>query len=94
MKALSLSVLLLILLCGCSLNSDPADNAPPEVLGEVCDLDHEHQQHEAGHVCSETRWFFTQPWAAEWFWGKLLRDCFVLLALAVFVTLLSHGRSS
>ncbi|GEM_PF-6535173 len=89
-----LPFLLLLLLCGCSLNSDPVDNAPAVVLGTECDLDHEHQQHEAGNVCSETRWFFTQPWAAEWFWGKLLRDCFVLLALAGFVVLVSRRRDS
>jgi hypothetical protein len=90
----ALPLLFLVILCGCSLNSDPVDNAPSEVLGEECNLDHEHHQHEAGHVCSETRWFFTQPWAAKWFWGKLLRDCFVLLALAGAVTLLSRRRST
>lgn len=82
-----------ILICGCSINSDPVENAPHEVLGEQCDLDHEHHQNEAGHVCSETRWFFTQPWAAKWFWGKLLRDGLLLLALAGAVTLLSRRRS-
>jgi len=84
----------LMLSCCCSLNSDPVDNAPSQVLGEECDLDHEHHHHEAGHVCSETRWFFTQPWAAKWFWGKLLRDGLVLLALAVTVTLLSRRRGT
>ena len=92
MKAIPL--LVLVLLCGCSLNYDPVDNAPREVLGGECDLDHEHHQHEPGHACSETRWFFTQPWAAQWFWGKLLRDCFVLLALACAVTLASRRRST
>jgi len=90
----ALPLLVLVLLCGCSLNSDPVDNAPHEVLGEECDLDHEHRQHEAGHACSETRWFFTQPWAASWYWDKLLRDGFVLLALAAAVTLLSRRRGS
>lgn len=91
MKALPFMVLLL--LCGCSLNSDPVDNAPTAVLGEACDLDHEHH-HEEGHACSETRWFFTQPWAAPWFWGKLLRDGLVLLALAAALTLLSRRRGA
>ncbi len=75
-------LLIPLLLLGCALNSDPAENAPGEVLGEECHLDHEHHQHQAGHICSETSWFFTQPWAARWFWGKLLRDGLVFLALA------------
>ncbi|MFO7626720.1 MAG: hypothetical protein R6V62_05640 [Candidatus Fermentibacteraceae bacterium] len=90
MKALPFIILLL--LCGCNLNSDPVENAPTQVLGEACD--HEHSHHEAGHYCSETRWFFTQPWAAEWYWGKLLRDGLVLLVLAGAVTLLSRRRST
>jgi hypothetical protein len=75
-------LLLTLLLAGCAVNSDPVENAPEEVIGEECHLDSEHHQHEPGHICSETTWFFTQPWAARWFWGKLLRDGFVFMALA------------
>ncbi len=85
-------LLFLLLLCSCTVNSDPAESAPGHALGEECDLDHDHHQHQPGHICSESQWFFTQPWAAQWYWGKLLRDGLILLALASLLTLLSGRR--
>jgi len=35
-----------------------------------------------------TQWFFNQPWAASFVWGKMLRDGIILLVLALSVALL------
>ena len=90
------SLLLLIvpvLLCGCALNYDPIETAPQEAFGVECDHDDDdHHDHAPGEICSDTWWFFTQPWAARWYWGKLLRDGIVLLALASLVTVVSRRR--
>jgi hypothetical protein len=44
--------------------------------------------HEAGVRNHGTQWFFNQPWAATFVWGKMLRDGIVLLVLAASVSLL------
>ncbi len=82
-----------VLFCGCSLNFDPVDTAPAEALGEECTIAEDGSGHEAGHACSETRWFFTQPWAAKWYWGKIMRDSLILLALASAVTAISVRKA-
>jgi hypothetical protein len=41
--------------------------------------------HEAGVRNHGTEWFFNQPWAARFIWGKLARDSAVLLLLAAAV---------
>lgn len=82
-----------VLLCGCALNYDPIETAPLEAFGVECDHDHDDDHaHAPGEICSDTWWFFTQPWAARWYWGKLLRDGIVLLALASLVTVVSRRR--
>ena len=45
-------------------------------------------QHGAGVRNHGTEWFFNQPWAASFVWGKMLRDSIILLALAASVVLL------
>ncbi|MFO8183681.1 MAG: hypothetical protein R6U39_05855 [Candidatus Aegiribacteria sp.] len=49
--------------------------------------------HEAGVRNHGTEWFFNQPWAASFIWGKMLRDSLVLLALAAAIAFLSGRRS-
>lgn len=91
---------------GCALNFDPMERLPESGMhGEFqighdhhhhCDHDHHHHDcdhHDQGVIDGETIWFFTQPWAADWFWGKLLRDSLILLALAAAVTVIS-GRKT
>lgn len=48
---------------------------------------HAGHDHSAGSRNHGTQWFFNQPWAASFVWGKLLRDAviFLLLAIAVFL---------
>jgi hypothetical protein len=48
--------------------------------------------HPAGERNHGTTWFFNQPWAATFVWGKMLRDSVVLLALAGGVSLASSRR--
>jgi hypothetical protein len=45
-------------------------------------------QHGAGIRNHGTEWFFNQPWAATFVWGKMLRDSIILLILAVSLYLL------
>ena len=46
--------------------------------------------HEAGVRNHGTEWFFNQPWAARFIWGKLARDSAVLLLLAGAVMYISR----
>lgn len=49
--------------------------------------------HESGERNHGTEWFFNQPWAASFIWGKMLRDSLILLVLAAAITILSGRRS-
>lgn len=49
--------------------------------------------HDAGERNHGTEWFFNQPWAASFIWGKMLRDSVILLVLAAAIAFLS-GRKS
>jgi len=48
--------------------------------------------HEPGQRNHGTAWFFNQPWAASFVWGKMLRDSVVLVVLALTVYLGSGYR--
>ncbi|MCD4776140.1 MAG: hypothetical protein K8S15_08860 [Candidatus Aegiribacteria sp.] len=48
--------------------------------------------HDAGQRNHGTGWFFNQPWAASFIWGKMIRDTVILLALAAAVLLVSGYR--
>ncbi len=56
-------------------------------VDEHMEESHAGHVHDAGARNHGTQWFFNQPWAAPFIWGKLLRDAvtFLLLAVAVFV---------
>jgi len=49
--------------------------------------------HESGVRNHGTEWFFNQPWAASFVWGKMLRDTIVLLLLATGLFLIPRIRS-
>jgi len=49
-------------------------------------------QHGTGVRNHGTQWFFNQPWAASFVWGKMLRDSIILLVLAVSVVFLPRLR--
>jgi hypothetical protein len=59
-----------------------ADSA---ISGSVADT-HVHQPGVRNHG---TEWFFDQPWAARFVWGKMIRDAVILLALAGVILVLS-----
>lgn len=63
--------------------------ADPELLGdpESSGL----HVHGAGERNHGTGWFFNQPWAATFIWGKMVRDSIILLLLAAAVLFVS-GR--
>lgn len=50
--------------------------------------------HGAGERNHGTGWFFNQPWAAPFIWGKLLRDggIFLILAAMIFIITGKRGR--
>lgn len=52
----------------------------------------ERHVHEAGQRNHGTVWFFNQPWAASFIWGKMLRDSVILVVLAAVILLLSGRR--
>ncbi len=60
-------------------------------------IDEQVEESHAGHDHAErtrnhgTQWFFNQPWAAPFIWGKLFRDAAIFLALAVAIFIIS-GR--
>lgn len=45
--------------------------------------------HEAGARNHGTGWFFNQPWAATFIWGKMVRDSVILLVLAIAILVVS-----
>ncbi|MBN2585897.1 MAG: hypothetical protein JXA64_01835 [Candidatus Fermentibacteraceae bacterium] len=48
--------------------------------------------HEAGVRNHGTEWFFNQPWAADFIWGKMVRDSVILVLLATGLIILSGYR--
>ncbi len=48
--------------------------------------------HSAGERNHGTEWFFNQPWAASFIWGKILRDSIILLLLAAAILFVSGYR--
>jgi len=70
--------------------------------GSVHEESHEHDAFEMSgserHVHGEgernhgTGWFFNQPWAASFIWGKMIRDSAILLILTAVILLVSGYR--
>ena len=48
--------------------------------------------HDAGVRNHGTGWFFNQPWAATFIWGKMVRDIVILLVLSAAVLFVSGYR--
>ncbi|MCK5115197.1 MAG: hypothetical protein KAR44_01270 [Candidatus Aegiribacteria sp.] len=76
--------------------TDIAD--PGSVYEETDELDvletsgsdrHVHEEGERNHG---TGWFFNQPWAASFIWGKMFRDIIILLLLSAAILLVSGYR--
>ena len=45
--------------------------------------------HDAGQRNHGTGWFFNQPWAASFIWGKMIRDSVILLILSAAILVVS-----
>jgi len=45
--------------------------------------------HDAGQRNHGTSWFFNQPWAASFIWGKMVRDSLILLVLSAAILVVS-----
>jgi len=72
------------------------DECCVEVHEETSELEGIHadvHMHESGVMNHCTEWFFNQPWAASFVWGKMLRDTIVLLLLATALFLIPRIRS-
>jgi hypothetical protein len=90
------------------LGHDHAHEDSCEICGEegATEGEHDHREsedvhdpaeserhvHEAGVRNHGTEWFFNQPWAASFIWGKMVRDSVILVILAAAVTILSGCR--
>jgi hypothetical protein len=61
-------------------------------VDEHMEESHAGHVHDAGARNHGTQWFFNQPWAAPFIWGKLLRDSVIFLLLAVTVFLVTGRR--
>ena len=48
--------------------------------------------HDPGARNHGTAWFFNQPWAATFIWGKMVRDTVILLLIAAAVLFVSGYR--
>ena len=48
--------------------------------------------HEEGLRNHGTGWFFNQPWAASFIWGKMVRDIVILLVLSAAILFVSGYR--
>ncbi len=66
------------------------DHAEDEVGRDISGAVDNRHHHEPGVRNHGTQWFFNQPWAATFIWGKMLRDAVILLALAAGVFLVSR----
>ena len=60
-------------------------------IDEQAEESHAGHDHAGGTRNHGTQWFFNQPWAAPFIWGKLFRDAAIFLALAVAIFFIS-GR--
>jgi len=72
------------------------DECCDDVHDETSELEGLHagvHMHESGVRNHGTEWFFNQPWAASFVWGKMLRDTIVLLFLATALFLIPRIRS-
>jgi hypothetical protein len=75
----------------CHDDHDHAHADEEEVLhsGDATPSGHSHG---AGVRNHGTQWFFNQPWAARFIWGKLARDGAIFLLLAGIIFFLSGRR--
>ncbi len=66
-----------------------ADTSEPDLLRDESDENNasvisgsDRHVHDAGQRNHGTGWFFNQPWAASFIWGKMVRDSVILLILS------------
>lgn len=78
--------------CTESEHADITSNHETSTIDEEREAAHSGHAHGAGNRNHGTQWFFNQPWAAPFIWGKLLRDSLIFLILAVGIFLLTGGR--
>lgn len=61
-------------------------------IDEHVEASHAGHDHASGTRNHGTQWFFNQPWAAPFIWGKLFRDSVIFLGLAVAVFFFSSRK--
>ncbi|MCK5840685.1 MAG: hypothetical protein KAH31_00845 [Candidatus Sabulitectum sp.] len=61
-------------------------------IDEHVEASHAGHDHASGTRNHGTQWFFNQPWAAPFIWGKLFRDSVIFLGLAVAVFFFSNRK--
>jgi len=73
-----------------------ADTAETDLPQEESDEDNvsvisgsDRHVHDAGQRNHGTGWFFNQPWAASFIWGKMVRDSVILLVLSAAILVVS-----
>jgi hypothetical protein len=74
---------------------EPAVNDEDEAsVDEHMEESHAGHVHSAGDRNHGTQWFFNQPWAAPFIWGKLLRDALIFLVLAAALFVVTGRRKN
>jgi len=69
-----------------------AEEADSSRVDEHVEESHAGHVHGAGARNHGTQWFFNQPWAAPFIWGKLVRDALIFLLVAVIVFVVTGRR--
>ncbi len=69
---------------------EPCNNE--ESIGEHVEDSHAGHNHAAGTRNHGTQWFFNQPWAAPFIWGKLFRDGAIFLTLGIVIFIITGRR--
>ncbi len=69
-----------------------SDGIDSSSVDEHVEESHAGHVHDAGARNHGTQWFFNQPWAAPFVWGKLVRDALIFLLLAVVVFVVTGRR--
>lgn len=70
---------------------DHEESDSEHAVDEHVEESHAGHNHAVGSRNHGTQWFFNQPWAAPFIWGKLFRDAAIFLVLAAAVFIIS-GR--
>ncbi|MCK5131275.1 MAG: hypothetical protein KAR40_03885 [Candidatus Sabulitectum sp.] len=68
------------------------DSRASDRLADTMSVRNDSPMHARGQRNAGTTWFFYQPWAAKAYWGKLVRDSLIFLALSALILFLTRKK--